>query len=78
MGEGKKTQKSSDHEDKDFPEVAVFQRIKQGKVNTVKQNLVKKKKGNIGKTTYLNWWKSMQMLDQFSSVKRDFQLCEYT
>lgn len=43
MGKGKKTQKSPDHEDKDFPEVAEFHRIKQGKIDTVKPDLVKRK-----------------------------------
>lgn len=43
MGKGKKTQKSPDHGDKDFPDVAVFQRIKQGKADRVIPELVKRK-----------------------------------
>ena len=51
MGKGKKTWKNCDDEDKDFPEVAFFQRIKQGKVEAERQELIK------GATSEKKWFK---------------------
>lgn len=42
-GKRKENTNSPNHEDEDFPEVAVFHGIKQGKVDTVKLDLVKRK-----------------------------------
>ena len=72
VGKGKKTWKNCDYEDKDFPEVAFFQRINQGKVEAERQELIK------GATSEKQWLKKKPVkrvcgyLVGFSSVERKF------
>ena len=61
VGKGKKTWKNCDYEDKDFPEVAFFQRINQGKVEAERQELIK------GATSEKQWLKK-NLLKEFVDI----------